>query len=205
MAAVSTPYGDAPQPPGGHGYGQGSGYPGHPPPGQGHGGTYGPSGYGAAPGYVSSPSGRPLAGRGERLAAALLDGLGSSLLMVPVVVLLVALLVTAGSGVDGDGELGTGAGLAVLAGLGLLVGGLLAVTAAWFVWWPVRTNGQTPAKQLLGLRAVKQDGTPFTWSTAIVRYLVYGVLGWISAVFCLVDDRRRCLHDMAAGTVVVPA
>ena len=179
----------------GYSYGQGSGYPGSP----GYGGYQQAPGYGEAPGTATSHP-HPLASRGRRLGGHLLDGLLYALLLIPLVVVFVVLLVT---GTESTAQGGEVSGAAVVLGLLVLYGGAFLLLIAYFVWWPVRTNGQTPAKQVLDMRAVREDGQEFGWSTSIIRALVYSFLGWISGIFVLFDDRHRALHDMASSTVVL--
>ncbi|MGH9281889.1 MAG: RDD family protein, partial [Acidimicrobiales bacterium] len=85
-----------------------------------------------------------------------------------------------------------------------------------FVAW----RGQTPAKMAVGTRVVDADhgGRPTLWQAAtravvplagVVADVALGAPGvgalWVLIVYGLIlwDDRRRGLHDRAAGTVVV--
>jgi len=83
----------------------------------------------------------------------------------------------------------------------------LTATGAYFVlWWSV--TGQTLGQRAMRLVVVTADGTgrPPPMMRAIVRVLWLGLCilplfaGFLPA---LVDDRRRGLHDIVAGTVVV--
>jgi uncharacterized RDD family membrane protein YckC len=88
------------------------------------------------------------------------------------------------------------------------VGGVLfaAWSAAYFVtFWS--TTGQTPGGRVMRLRVVRaDDGGRIGPGRSLLR-LVYLVLCAIPFMLgfapVLVDDRRRGLHDMLAGTVVV--
>ena len=73
-------------------------------------------------------------------------------------------------------------------------------------------NGKTLGKEVVGLRAVRLDGGPVGWGTALLRELLgKPLLGmtllWLvlDAVWPLVDERRQALHDKIASTVVAPA
>jgi uncharacterized RDD family membrane protein YckC len=79
-------------------------------------------------------------------------------------------------------------------------------------WW----NGQTIGKRLVGLRVVREDGSPVTPLRAGVRGapVLVAVLGTVGAllfvvqltvalVFVAVTDENQRLFDMLAGTVVV--
>lgn len=73
-------------------------------------------------------------------------------------------------------------------------------------------NGQTPGKQVLGIRVVRTDAEALTASTALLRELVgRGLLGLVpfysvlDVLFPLADTRRQALHDKLASTFVVRA
>jgi uncharacterized RDD family membrane protein YckC len=97
--------------------------------------------------------------------------------------------------------------------------GLLAYAVAATLFAPVcmaLLGGRTLGKALVGLRVVREDGSPCSFGRALVReVLVKGlVLGAASAItgglafladaiWPLIDDRRRALHDLVSGTRVV--
>lgn len=114
------------------------------------------------------------------------------------------------------------AGGAVLALVASLAGGIdtddtvirILAAAAWagavgtyFVtFWT--TAGQTPAMRMMDLRVCTAGGEPPGVGRSIVR--VVGLALAIIPLFAgflpvLVDDRRRALQDMLAGTVVLHA
>lgn len=75
-----------------------------------------------------------------------------------------------------------------------------------------RRNGQTLGKQVLRIRAVRQDAEPMTASTALLREFVgKGLLGLVpfftvvDFLFPLSDPRRQAIHDKLASTFVVQA
>jgi uncharacterized RDD family membrane protein YckC len=84
----------------------------------------------------------------------------------------------------------------------------LVATAAYFVvWWSLA--GQTLGQRAMRLVVLTADGSgPPTPMRSTVRVLWLGLCilvlftGFLPA---LVDDRRRGLHDIVAGTVVVHA
>jgi len=109
------------------------------------------------------------------------------------------------------------AGFLVSEFVALIVGG-----SAWFLI--VRDRGQSPAKMLLRMRAVRDDGRPASLGWMLLRdiwlryvlFLVFGIvlgligIGWIvfaffavAALWCVWDKNRQCLWDKAAGTRVV--
>lgn len=69
-------------------------------------------------------------------------------------------------------------------------------------------DGQTPGKQMMGIRVVKVSGEPIDFATVLVRYVGYYInsfaigIGWLWALF---NDKRQGWHDLLAGTYVVRA
>jgi uncharacterized RDD family membrane protein YckC len=93
-------------------------------------------------------------------------------------------------------------------------GAVLGAAAVWTIvvsgyfvlFWTLA--GETPGMRLMALRVLSRSGGPPGLGQALVR-LVGMVLAAIpffaGYLLILVDDRRRGLHDMMAGTVVVYA
>ena len=87
----------------------------------------------------------------------------------------------------------------------------LTLIIGYIIWWLiVLGRGQTPGKQLLGIRAVKRDGDPAGWGTTFVREVVKVVahsfvIGFFAdAILLLIDDdEHRSLSDRLADTVIV--
>jgi uncharacterized RDD family membrane protein YckC len=91
---------------------------------------------------------------------------------------------------------------------------LLACGGAAFVVWTVAyfavfwsTTGQTPGNRLLHIRVCgEEDGAVLSLRRSLLRFgaLLLAALPLLAGFLTvLVDDRRRGLHDMLAGTVVV--
>ena len=91
---------------------------------------------------------------------------------------------------------------------------LLACGAAAFVVWTVAyfavfwsTTGQTPGNRLMHIRVCDADhGTVLSPRRSLLRFgaLLLAALPLFAGFLpILVDDRRRGVHDMLAGTVVV--
>ncbi|MET9292837.1 RDD family protein [Streptomyces sp. NPDC003077] len=192
------PYGQGPY--GGGPYGNGP-YGGDPYGGSPYGG--GPYGgpYGAADPLAGMP---PLAHRGRRLVARIIDGL---IIGVPVG-LIVSLLVggvdyTSTSSAD-SGRQATVSGITMLAYL--VYEGLM-----------LTSRGQTVGKMIMGIRvAMLDNGAIPTGPAGWVRAAVYtlpeivpccGFLFWlVNVLWCTWDKPyQQCLHDKAARTVVVSA
>lgn len=89
---------------------------------------------------------------------------------------------------------------------GVLGGSIGILTLLYFIVMEA-TRGATLGKMALGLRVVKTDGSPISWSESIIRnllriidglfvYLVGAILVWTSPL-------RQRLGDRAAKTVVI--
>jgi uncharacterized RDD family membrane protein YckC len=96
----------------------------------------------------------------------------------------------------------------------LLEGLLVIVTLfiGWLIWSVIAWGkGQTPAKQVLGMRVVKLDERrPATMGEMALRELVGKFLlamvpfyTLVGAIFVLTDDNNQGLWDKIAGTTVV--
>ena len=72
-----------------------------------------------------------------------------------------------------------------------------------------KTQGGTLGKKAMGLKVVKEDGSPIDWSAAIIRNLLRIIDGivlyLIGAIAVWVSSKRQRLGDMAAKTLVVKA
>ncbi len=69
--------------------------------------------------------------------------------------------------------------------------------------------GRTLGMAWLDLRPVRLDGTALGWGRVLARAVIFwlaGFMGWIGLLdplWCLWDDRRQCLHDKVAGSVMI--
>lgn len=177
---------------------RGSGEPYAPP-------TYG-SGFGIAPyqmgsgGYgpiVPRPEDeQPLATRGARFGARLIDGLLLLLCMTPGLV-----FVFTSKSYDEPPWVA----------FAMMAVGALAVSA--YQWWRITERGQTVGKSALHIKVVKQDGSPVGFVDGVlIREWAISFLGFIPIVgrfLTFVDAvmifgaEQRCLHDAMAKTKVV--
>ena len=143
-----------------------------------------------------------LAGRLERLAAVVIDGLTGLILGV------------AALAFYGDLEpVLKGQPLTTQQALLVAVwswGGFLAINS-----YLLFKRGQTIGKHLLGVRIVDLQGeiAPF-WRVILLRYLLVSVVAQfavLGSLFVTLDDlfifrkSRRCMHDIIAGTKVITA
>ncbi len=89
----------------------------------------------------------------------------------------------------------------------LLTGGWAITMTVYFVGFWVFA-GETPGMRLMHVRVVGRDGRPPSLWRGIVRLvgLVLSIIPLFAGFLpVLVDDRRRSLADMLAGTVVLYA
>jgi uncharacterized RDD family membrane protein YckC len=81
------------------------------------------------------------------------------------------------------------------------------VVATYFVgFWTL--TGETPGMRLMALRVINAAGDPPRFGKAVVRLvgMILAAIPFFAGFLpILFDDRRRGLHDMLAGTVVVYA
>lgn len=149
---------------------------------------------------VSASGEAQLAGRGARLAGAIIDG---------VILLGLWWLVSVVTPWNIFSPQMAEAGFMAMVGMTLLGLLLFAMVNGYLLM----TRGQTVGKMLLGMRIVRPNGSAA--SPGRVIGLRYGV-GWllsavpiVGMVYALVDclmifrADRRCLHDMIADTIVV--
>jgi uncharacterized RDD family membrane protein YckC len=97
----------------------------------------------------------------------------------------------------------SGVEAAVFAAAGAIC--LLWSTAYFVTFWC--TTGQTPGNRVLGIRVCRaDDGEPLRPARALLRLVALTIAAiplFAGFLPILVDDRRRGVHDMIAGTVVV--
>ena len=108
---------------------------------------------------------------------------------------------------------GVGLALSILSISDNLQTVLLACGAAAFAVWSVAyfavfwsTTGQTPGNRLMHIRVCDGDGTVLSPRRSLLRFgaLLLAALPLFAGFLpILVDDRRRGVHDMLAGTIVV--
>ena len=141
----------------------------------------------------------------SRVGAQLLDAL-----ILTVAVVLLILLIVLGFAVNDV----LGIILAVLVGLAIVA--LYVGYGGYFMARDGERNGQTLGKQIVGIRAVRDNGQPFDIGSGIVReFLVKNLLfGFVGGFFFSIptlldylwplwDDSDRCLHDMVVTTHVI--
>ena len=98
----------------------------------------------------------------------------------------------------------------------------LTLFIGYIIWWLFTLQwGQTPGKQLLGIRVIRADGTASGWVWTFLReFVIKGLaVGVLNAIFSLIiaipiftfldpmwaiwDKNRQALHDKVMNTIVV--
>jgi uncharacterized RDD family membrane protein YckC len=129
----------------------------------------------------SSPVSGPRANFGQRLVAAIIDG---------IIV----------------GVVGTVVGLIVRNGLGGILS--LALGVAYYGWLEGSPSGQTVGKRMLGIRVYDlHQGGPIGTGRAIGRYfarIVSAIPCFLGYFWMLWDKEKQTWHDKLVGSVVVP-
>jgi uncharacterized RDD family membrane protein YckC len=144
-----------------------------------------------------------IAGIGSRGAAAIVDTLIQSVVLIVIFVALTAGL-AAGSAFLSVGS-GPGAGTLFLA---LFVLALFAVADGYFMLFEILWNGQTPGKRMVGIRVIRENGYPMRPIDAVIRNLVR-MVDWLPGAYgigvltMLLNKRSKRLGDFASGTIVV--
>lgn len=144
--------------------------------------------------------GYQVAGIGSRFLATMLDT--TLVILLNVVVLLVAaLFLRAFGGLDEDSTLSAWV---------LALYTVLAAVFSWayYIFFEMLWNGQTPGKRWVGLRVIRTNGTPITLSESLIRNLAR-LVDFLPAMYgagvitMFIDKQSRRLGDLAAGTLVV--
>lgn len=144
------------------------------------------------------------ADRGTRLGAAILDSIiFMAMVYLP---LMLGFVVSGAAGSFANGSAPNG----MLAVIGLVtLGGF--IVWCWLTIKYVKSNGQSIAKKLLGIKVVRTDGTPVSlgrvwWLRNVVNGLISIVplYGIVDTLF-IFSESRQCLHDKLADTIVVKA
>ena len=96
---------------------------------------------------------------------------------------------------------------------------VIGAVIGYIVWWLYALGrGQTPGKQIVGIRVIKDNGEPSEWTYTflrefVVKFLLIGFLTQVTfGIAWLVDylwplwdraEKMQTLHDKMLGTIVV--
>ncbi|PJK20607.1 RDD family protein [Mycolicibacterium goodii] len=195
----SAPYGPVPNP--GPYAGPNPGPGGYPPPAQWNPnqapGRYGP------PNVPNPQAYTPWL---DRVIAFVIDQVPVAVILGIGYLVLMGVLVGA-SGSSSDGEISTGAGVAVIILL-FLLSFVPFVYAVWNLGYRQGTTGQSIGKKFMKFKVVsEQTGLPIGFFKSLVRQLAHivdGLICYIGYLFPLWDDKRQTLADKIMTTVCVP-
>ena len=168
---------------------------------------------------VSIDTGIPLASRGSRLGAVILDSL---IYLMPFIAVIVAIFILEG-GISPeifeseeameDFALGLTTSPFMYGYVGLLLFSSFAIFIINMVL--LARNGQTIGKRLLKIKIVRKDySRAGFWRIILLRYFIMGLISGIPLIGALIQlanylfifgKARRCLHDYIADTIVVEA
>jgi uncharacterized RDD family membrane protein YckC len=83
---------------------------------------------------------------------------------------------------------------------------LFLIALVYYVVMEV-TSGGTIGKKVMGLKVVKEDGTPIDWGAGVIRNILRIIDGFffylVGAIVVWVSKKKQRLGDMAAHTLVV--
>jgi uncharacterized RDD family membrane protein YckC len=143
-----------------------------------------------------------LAGIGSRACACMLDILiqGASLLALGAILALAIWILSA----PGTQMMSTLSDFMIA----VVIIGVFLVLMGYFIYFESARNGQTPGKKALGLRVIREEGSPIDVSSATIRNFVRVIeftLGFhvLSLFFIMFSPKYKRLGDYAAGTIVV--
>lgn len=137
-----------------------------------------------------------VAGIGSRFLAALIDHV--------LIAIILSLSCVGLSLVASRLDLGLDAGII----LGLFGLGIYLSLCAYYIFFEMVWNGQTPGKRAIGLRMVRVGGRPIGFVGSAVRNFIrladfLPVLYGLGVIVMFIDKRSRRLGDLAAGCMAV--
>ena len=156
-----------------------------------------------------------LASYGQRIGAWLLDFVGSILAKILLIVVALALLLRIVlSGFASVFEVPDWPIMGLVIAVAVIGTGM-----GYIAWWLFALGrGQTPGKQIVGIRVIKDDGSPSGWGYTflrefVIKFLLLGFLTQVTfGIAWLVDylwplwdraGKMQTLHDKMLGTIVV--
>ena len=137
-----------------------------------------------------------LAGAGARLAAAVVD------LYIQIIVLALFVLSVVYIFFGGFSDINL---TAIGWGIGIIIAGFFIILFGYYLVFEIFFNGQTPGKILFGLRTIRNNGMPITFTHSLIRNifkLTVDFLG-VGLVFIMFSKNCKRPGDMAASTIVV--
>jgi uncharacterized RDD family membrane protein YckC len=153
----------------------------------------------AEPYGAATQGGSEYAGRGKRLVAAILDFIILSVISTAVTTPMFG----SNAMFNKDATMGDKLGQTAVT----------IVLAVIYFTFQHAVSGQSIGKRAAGIRVVLADGGRLSYGTAAIRvlftylftYITFSIGGLIDSLFIFSGDRKQCLHDKVAKTVVIPA
>lgn len=92
--------------------------------------------------------------------------------------------------------------------LAILILAIFLLISGYFLYFEVKSNGQTPGKRMVGIRVIRDSGHPVDFRSALLRNMMRIVdmlpstyaVGFIAVFF---SPQHRRLGDTVAGTLVI--
>jgi len=143
---------------------------------------------------------RRLAGIGTRFIAGLIDNLLIGLMYLVLFLFLVIfdMNIAGKAGIESPARIWA---------LTLVIIIAFAIYWGYFVFFEMRTNGQSPGKKFMKIRVVQMEGTGISFNAIAIRNLLRAVdmigLYAIAGISMFFTQKMQRLGDLAAGTVVV--
>lgn len=88
---------------------------------------------------------------------------------------------------------------------GLVRAYLFLLSFVFFGWFWTH-GGQTLGMRVWRIKVRRRDGSTLNWAVAMLRFavaIVSWTVGGLGMLWCLIDERGRSWHDLAAGTEVI--
>ena len=144
-----------------------------------------------------------LAGAGSRLAAFLIDFLIQVLTIFAIIAGVLMLQNRSMGAPDAYGAVFTTIPDGVVLAVILVV--IFVIQFGYFMLLEMVMNGQSIGKRIFGLRAIRENGQPLTFSNILVRSLFRASIDmiYVGLFVILFSKQHKRLGDMAAGTLVV--
>lgn len=139
-----------------------------------------------------------LAGAGSRIAAAFLDFLIQSIVML--LVILTAFFIILGGNLSNISSLDN---IAWFSSIIMIL--IFFIFYGYFILTEILMNGQTIGKKLLGLRVIRENGAPISLVQSLIRNILkLSVdLTGIGVIMIMFSKKCKRIGDMASSTIVI--
>jgi uncharacterized RDD family membrane protein YckC len=167
-----------------------------------------PAGYAPQPAIYAQPVASPYAGFWIRFVAHLIDGIVIGIVAAPLYFLLVfpTIIRIINEAQQNGGEPSPEMIASIFGGMSVFL--LLAFAGQW-LYDALLTSSSwqgTIGKRVLKLKVVDEQGNRVSFGRATGRYfskIISGMVMYVGFIMIAFTDRKRGLHDMIAGTLVM--